>query len=118
MTTRTKAYELCHEIMLSNSQYVPVENAGVTYLLVQICDTETTVGISGAVINPAVPENGTSAEFLRMPHDQQIAVMSLKRVTEVIQRTNHDILKIVKLASNKETWNEAAELLKKFSEEK
>jgi len=108
---KREAYTTCHELMLINPNYVPSENSTVSYILVQIADTENSVGISGMIIDPKLPESGSAANFIQMPLNQRIAVLSLTRITGVVSKTHQEIQEIQRLASNKETWDEAADML-------
>ena len=108
---KQQAYDLCSEITLLNKEYVARENAHTTYILVQISDLPETVAISGMIIDPTLPETGSHHSLLKLPLQQRIAVLSLKRMTEQVSKTHRELDNIADLASNKETWKEAAELL-------
>jgi len=111
---KQKAYTACHEIILRNLDYVARENSVVSYVLVQIADTEDSVGITGMIIDPELPEKGTGGNFIKMPLNQRIAVLALKRITVAVSQTHREIEEIQRLASNKETWKEATEMLTKL----
>jgi hypothetical protein len=111
---KAKAFSACHEIMLINPGYVARENSTVSYILIQISDTPDSVGISGMIIDPELPEEGNPGHFLRMPLNQRIAMVALKRMTHQVSRTHQEMQEIERLASNKETWDEAVELLTKL----
>ena len=93
---KEEAYQACHEIMLLAPDYVASEADGVTYLLLQITDKKEEIGIAGFLVNPAIKEQGNVLEFISMPRDQQLAVLTLSKVSGVVKELHQKIEQLAK----------------------
>ena len=111
---RSEAYQICHEIMLTNPNYVACENARLTYMLVQISDRPKEIGIHTFLINPGIPDEGNTKLFVDMTDDQQIGILSLCPVSETIRKTHQKIKELKRLSQNVETRDECVEILRRM----
>jgi hypothetical protein len=111
---RSEAYQICHELMLTNPNYVLHESAGLTYMLVQISDRSEEIGIHSFLINPAIPEEGDMRLFTDMTEDQQIGVLSLPVVAKTIGEIHQKIIKLKKLSHDAETRGECIKKLREL----
>ena len=107
-------YETCHQLILNAPDYVPRENATVTYLLFQVSDTPDQVSILGRIINPTLSRYSTLIDFARASQDLKIALLGLKSATKALQTAHKEIQNVEQLGSDPATRDEAFERVRKM----
>lgn len=111
-TSGQSEYEMCHQLMLAHPKYVPTEGQEVTYLLMQISETDDHIGICGHIIDPAVPSSGSPVQFLRLPLHKQMLLFSLDKINGVLRDAHKFLEMLSKLRKPDETEEEFIERVK------
>ena len=108
----SKAYQICHEIMLLSDNYVAREGTSITYSITQIAETDEAIHIQSMLINPALPEEGNLQIFMKRSLDQQVAILGLCPSSKAFRIAHQSFeAAMSKKLSNEETVQQLRTLL-------
>jgi hypothetical protein len=107
-----RAYQTCHELMLVHPKYVPTEGSEVSYVLIQVSETDETIGICGHIIDPAVPLHGSPERFLSLPLHKQIVLFTLDKLNKTMRDAGKFLDRVNHLRKPGETDQEFLERIK------
>lgn len=114
--TPHEAYNACHEIMLGHPHYVPGEGKEMSYVLLQVAETDTRIEICGHIVDPAIPPNGSPLQFIGMPLHKQMVLFSLDKINKVLHDAHEFLGQLQRFRKDDETDEEFVERIKRHIE--